>query len=443
MESTKIVEIIFELGINLIETLIIIDFVTRYLGRKYRGRPAVVGFVSAWLLSFLELSIANYVVAFEGLGVFIPILINFIYALLFLNGHFLLKLWISALIEIIMLIIAVGTNLMVCQLLGYDPNDMLTVFNTTRVISVIITKILLFYISRVILRHRYKNPLENKSWIMLILIPIISVISLSALMLAAMDHDEITGYILFGMLGILTANIITFYFFSTLNKNYETELEIKLLKQNNEIAKQNIENADAFVQQMKSVRHDMQNQLTIISNYLDNEKYLEAKKYINNLAGRYLPAVKNFINADNEAFNAIINSKIAICNQKKIYIEVKEMKNVLKDFDSIDIGVLFGNLLDNAIEAAQHTKSRRITVDVKQKKNYLSILVTNSIKTPVLKSNAELETSKNDESLHGIGIKTIKALVEKYDGMIDFFEENEEFCCHIMLYNKNHREYCK
>ncbi|MGN1202905.1 MAG: sensor histidine kinase [Eubacterium sp.] len=430
------VETIFELGINLIETFIIIDFITRYLGCKYRDKRRYIGFITAWSVYFTELSIINYIFpGDEGIYALIPIIISFTYALIFLNGSIQLKLWISALSQICITIIAYGTNLLVCQVIGYDPNDMITVFNTVRVISVIITKIILFYITRMILRHRYKNPLDNRVWIMLIIIPVISIFSLSSLMFAALNHSEISGYILCGMSGILLANIITYYFFSTLNKAYETKLEIKLLRQNNENAKKNIENADAFVQQMKSVRHDMRNQLLIISNYIDNEKYCEAKDYINNLTDSYLPTVKNFINTENDAFNAIVNSKIAVCNQKNIYIEIKEMRNALKDFDPIDTGVLFGNLLDNAIEAAQATESRRITVDIKQKGCYLSVLATNSIKTSVLENNTVLETTKSDKSLHGIGIKTIKALVEKYDGMIQFYEENGEFCCHIMLYN--------
>jgi hypothetical protein len=428
------VETIFELGINLVETLIIIDFVTRYLGCKYQGNLKTIGFISAWLLAFIELSIVNHIAAFEGIGVFIPITIYVIYACLFLNGSTLQKLWISALIEIVVLTIAVGTNLIVCQLLGYDPNAMITVFNATRVIGVIITKVILFYVTRIILRHKYKNPLENKSWIMLILVPVVTIVSLSALMMVAMKYDEIVGYIICGMSGILLANIITYYFFSTLNKEYENELKIKLLEQNNENAEKELESAGAFVQQMQSARHDMQNQLTIISNYIDAGKYGEARKYINSLSDTYLPTVKSFINTDNEAFNAIVNSKIAVCNQKNIYIEIKEMKNVLKDFNAIDTGILFGNLLDNAIEAAQETDSRRITVDIMQKGHYLSVLVTNSIKTSVLKTNEELRTSKDDKLLHGIGIKSVKALVEKYDGMINFFEKNGEFCCHIMLY---------
>lgn len=425
--------VVFELGMNLVETLICVDFITRYLGSKYNDCRKTIAFIGMWIVSFVEITLINQITDFEGVGVFIPILVNFIYSLIFLKGGIFQKLWISALIEIITMVIAVGTNLIICQIIGYDPNDMITVFNSTRIISVIITKIILFYVSRMLLRHKYKNPLDTQAWVMLILIPVISVISLSALMLAALNHSEISNYIICGMAGILIANIITYYLFSALNKNYETKLKLNLLEQNNKNAVKNLENANAFVQQMKAARHDMKNQLLIISGYIDNAKYDEAKKYIESLTESYLPDMQDFISSDNEAFDAIANSKIAVCNQKGIYIEIKEMKNSLKDFDKTDTGVLFGNLLDNAIEAAEKTKSRRITVDVQTKGAYLSVLVTNSIETSVIGSNSELNTTKPDKELHGIGIKSIREIVKKYDGMIQFFEENGEFCCHIML----------
>lgn len=427
------IEIAFELGINLVETLIIIDFVTRYLGCKYQGRLKTIGFVSAWAAYFIELSIINYILPFEGFASFIPIVIVFAYEAVFLEGVLLLKVWISALIQIIVTIIADGTNLIVCHFLRYDPYDMLTVFNMTRVISVIITKLILFYFSRIILRHKYKNPIDTRAWFMLILIPFISITSLSALMIAVIDHNEISGYILCGMSGILLANLITYYFFSTLNRDYESKLRIKLLEQNNENAVKNLENAEAFIRQMRSVRHDMQNHLLIISGLIDNENYIQAKSYIKNLTTDWLPDIQSLINSENDAFNAIVNAKIAVCNQKKIYIEVKEMKDSLKDLNPIDTGIIFGNLLDNAIEAAEKTQSRRITVDIQSKGGYLSILVANSIDESVIEKNRELKTTKENKMLHGIGINTVNDLVKKYDSLMQFYEEPGEFCCHIML----------
>ncbi|MBR1970243.1 MAG: GHKL domain-containing protein [Clostridia bacterium] len=428
------VELAFELGINLLETFIAIEFVTRYLGCKYDDWKRNLGFIAVWIIAFIELSVMNHITEFESFGAYIPAVIYFVYATLFLKGSVFLKLWISVLIQILVTAIAIGTNLFVCNIIGYDPYLMITVFNSIRVISVIITKILLFYITRLILKQKYKNPLANGAWLLLIIIPIISIISLSALMLAAINHEEIKVYILTGMSCIVVANIITYYFFTMLNKDYDTKLKVKLLESQNENALKNIENIDAFVQQMKAVRHDMKNQLLIVRNYINSGKNDEAVEYINSLTDNYMPNIQEFLVTENDAFNAIVNSKIAICNQKGIYIEIKEKKSSLKDLDAVDTGVLFGNLLDNAIEAAEKTVDKRIVVEVQTRDSYLSILITNSINDSVLRDNKELATSKSDKELHGIGIKSVEAIVKKYDGMIKFYEENGEFCCHILLY---------
>ena len=428
-------EIIFETGINLIETFILIDFLTKYLGCKYTGFKRTVGFLLGWMVTFVELCIINYFVEFETIGTYIPIIIYFLYAICYLKGSTLLKLWMSIVTQIIVTSIAIATNLFVCNIIDYDPRDMITVFNSTRIISVIITKIILFYVTRIVLKMKYKNPMDNHVWIMLITIPVISVISMAALMKAAIHHEEIKIYILIGTACIILADIVTYYLFAVINKDYETKLKIKLLEQQNENSKKNMENTDAFVNQMKSVRHDIQNQLLTICGYIDSGKIEEAKAYINSLTENALPNIQSLINTDNDAFNAIVNAKIVLCNQKKIFMDVKVKENSLKNLDPIDTGVLFGNLLDNAIEAAEKTAKRRISVDVQKAGAYLSILVCNSIGDSVLKNNQELQTSKRDKELHGIGVKTVRELVRKYDGMIQFYEKNNEFCCHILLDN--------
>lgn len=427
------IELIFEVGINLLETFIIFEFLTRYLGSKYSDKRKLVGFLLGWFTGFVELCIMNFFVELESFGAYIPIIINFVYSLLFLNGSILLKLLMSAMIHIIVLIIAYTVNLGICNVIGYNSSDMIMVFNSIRVIGVVITKIILFYVTRIILKYRYKNPIDSRLMFMLIIIPMTSIISLAALMKAAINHSEIQAYIFVGMICIIIANVMTYYFFTIINKEYETKLKIQLLEQQNENAKKNIENADAFIKQMKAVRHDIKNQLIAIGGYLDKEKFDDAKKYINGLTENYLPNIQEYINTGNDAFDAIVNSKIALCNQKNIFMLVSVMEKSLTDMNAVDIGVLFGNLLDNAIEAADKTKSRRITIEVQIEGEYLSIIVKNSIEKSVLENNSNLETSKKNKTSHGIGIRSVKSIVKKYDGMLQFYEEQNEFCCHILL----------
>lgn len=427
------IEIIFETGINLIETLITTDFVTRYLGVKHKSAKSNIGFMFCWIISFIELCVINSIVEFETLGAYIPIIIYFVYAMLCLKGGMWLKLWMAILAQLIVYVIAITTNLIICYIIGYDPNDMITVFNSTRIIGVIITKVILFYTTRMILKTKYKNPINNHKGLMLIFMSTISVISLGALMKATMYNSEIKLYILIGMACIVLADIMTYYFFVVINREYENTMKATLLEQQNENLKNNITDNEAFVNEMKTVRHDIKHQLFTILKYIDDNKTDEAKEYIGVLTNNYLPHILSYIETGNTAFDAVVNAKIAVCNQKHIFMEVNVKKGTHFQLSSSDIAVLFGNLLDNAIEAAQFTDEKRITLDIQNNESYFIISVKNSIKSTVLQTNADLITSKNDKALHGIGIKSIKNIVNKNNGMIQFYEEENQFCCHIMM----------
>jgi len=426
-------ELIFETSINLIEAFISVDFITKYLGAKYNGKRKIIAFAVVWAISFAQMTITNHITDFETFGAYIPMIIYAFYAFFCLNGSFALKIWFAILTHLTVILTSILTNILLCNIIGYDPYKMITVFNSTRVMGVIIAKIMQFYTTRLILKNKYKNPISSYRWLTIIIIPVISVISLSALMKAALISNIISPYILTGTICIVLADIMTYYFFTVMNREYENKIKTKLLEQQNEALKQNIVDKDAFVKEMKTVRHDIKNHLLTIMQYASEGRCDDIKDYVNMLTNNNLPNILNYINTGNAAFDAVINSKIAVCNQRNIFIEVNIKQGTDINITPAEIAVLFGNLLDNSIEAAKDTDEKRISVDIQNNSSYLIILVTNSIKSSVLKNNKNLETSKKDKALHGIGIKSIKNIVEKYNGMIRFYEEENEFCCHIMI----------
>lgn len=348
-----IIEIIFELGINLLETFLVIDFLTRYLGSRFKGIKKQTSFGVAWIIDFLEITIVNYITIFETFGTYIPIIIYFMYAMLCLKGSWSLKLCVSILTQATLSLIAIGTNLLVCNVIGYDPVDVITVFNHVRIITVILSKIILFYVTRIVIKAKYKNPLKIQSLVMLVIIPLISIISLCSLMVAVMHTNEIKTYVLIGMGGIVIADIVTYYFFTVMSKNYDAKLKIEMLEQQNENALESMKNSESFVSEMRSVKHDIKNHLLTLYNYIDENQNDSAKEYIKGLTENYLPNIQKFVDTENKAFDALVNSKMAICHQKNIHIDIKPEKNCMTKIDESDIIVLFGNLLDNAIEAAE------------------------------------------------------------------------------------------
>ena len=91
-------------------------------------------------------------------------------------------------------------------------------------------------------------------------------------------------------------------------------------------------------------------------------------------------------------------------------------------------------MLDNAIEAAEKTGDRAfVEVSIHSDKYKLMITVSNSTLQSVLNENPALNTTKGNTNMHGFGVKSIKAIAEKYNGSVDFYEENLTFFCRVIL----------
>ncbi|MBQ2663812.1 MAG: GHKL domain-containing protein [Clostridia bacterium] len=183
---------------------------------------------------------------------------------------------------------------------------------------------------------------------------------------------------------------------------------------------------------MCGIRHDLKNHFATIGALIDEEPQ-KAHEYIKSLTQNQLQSVIRFVKTDNDSFNAIANAKIAVCEREGIKVQTRIKNNSLSRLADDEIGIIFGNLFDNAIEAARQAEDKQINLDVTIKGEYLSIIMTNSVQGSVLADNKSLETTKKNKSLHGYGTKSINRIVKKYDGMINYFEENGLFGCQILI----------
>src|SRR5699024_9052322 len=88
---------------------------------------------------------------------------------------------------------------------------------------------------------------------------------------------------------------------------------------------------------------------------------------------------------------------------------------------SADLCAILGNLLDNALEAVKQIpvpEQRFIQLTIRRINLMLIIKVENSFITPPVKQDGELKTSKDNNGLHGWGLKSAQTAAEKYDGMV-------------------------
>lgn len=189
---------------------------------------------------------------------------------------------------------------------------------------------------------------------------------------------------------------------------------------------------NSLYQNIRGWRHDYHNHLQAMKVYLDEGKIAEISGYLAKLEDT-LQEVDQIVKSGNTMLDAIVNSKLSIAADKGISTNVKVFVGKQPLINDVDLCVILGNILDNAIEANEEIEvieGRMLRVYISILKQQLYVSVTNS--RPFAQDIAnDYSSTKNDK--RGLGIRRIDQLVEKYDGMINRQYEEEVFVTEVLL----------
>jgi sensor histidine kinase regulating citrate/malate metabolism len=130
-----------------------------------------------------------------------------------------------------------------------------------------------------------------------------------------------------------------------------------------------------------------------------------------------------------------VNSKLQDAKEMGIEITSNVILPASVEVNTDDMVVILGNLLDNAIEACERVKGAKyIKLFMNYEAGCVIIRITNNFDKIINTNGRELVTRKKDKTLHGLGIKSVKSTVEKYNGITEICSEGKEFIVDIMFY---------
>lgn len=184
---------------------------------------------------------------------------------------------------------------------------------------------------------------------------------------------------------------------------------------------------------MRGWRHDYHNHLQKLAAHLNEGQIEEAKQYIGEL-GESLDDIKTKYRTGNVSLDAILNSKLSIVEKERIAINCKVEIGENLTVSDIDLCILLGNLIDNAVEACRgiaEEKERFLRIYMCIRKQQLYISVSNATNEVIRKLDAEYISKKRGD--HGHGLKRINIVVDKYGGFIKRANEPGVFATEIML----------
>ena len=308
--------------------------------------------------------------------------------------------------------------------------------NLFRIESIIISKMFLFII--LILSKYFKLSLEFKPKDMILIgLPVFSnIISLLLIFEYNLKSDAISkGDIIRLILTtslIVLSSMVLIIVIGKIIQDDRLKLEHELINERIKTYLKSYENINEIHNRLRYVYHDLKNHMICIKNYDTKEEIIS---YIENLEFQ-IHDFENLKNTGNKTLDIILGEKIGLC--KKYNIEFEESINIskLKFIEDNDICTIFANALDNAIEACiniDNEMEKRIEVKATYINGFSIIKFINTKVNDIKFIDECIQTSKNDDKKHGIGLASIKYIVNKYDGELVVNYSDNEFILKIMM----------
>lgn len=201
----------------------------------------------------------------------------------------------------------------------------------------------------------------------------------------------------------------------------------------NELVNKHYDEVETVYRKMRGWRHDYHNHIQVLKAHMELEEYEQAQKYLDMLA-EDLASVDTVIKTGNVMVDAILNSKLTLMRDHEIKVDVTAIVPQEVGILGVDLAVLMGNLLDNAMEACMRVEKKedrfiRIYMDIIKKQLYISVI--NSMEGSVRRSGAQYLSIK--QGLHGFGLLRIDSIVSKYHGYINRQSEQGVFATEVTL----------
>ena len=243
---------------------------------------------------------------------------------------------------------------------------------------------------------------------------------------------------LVAVIGVFGSCVGFLYIYDRLSAVYEDNLSAALYTQEREYYFTQCQLMQEAMERVRALRHDMRLHLTTIKGFSSKIKADEITNYLNKLL-EDISESKVYSSTGNIPIDSIINFKLNKSQNKNIKPEIRMLIPPVINVELTDIAIILGNLLDNALEAAEKTEEKTVKLEIELNKGTLLIQIDNSF-DGVVKYGSEKDSgsrriiTRKNNSASGYGLNNVKRSVEKYNGYMDISHDEKIFSAKVFLY---------
>lgn len=307
---------------------------------------------------------------------------------------------------------------------------------------VVFSKMLMFIVVMLIRKNTgndYADILKDTEWLRFIIVPMFSICVITAMLMISGGITNQKQQDLFFVIAVFLVgiNMAIFYLIGDIMKRERKSREDDLYRQQVQSSMELLNTMKENHEKQKKRAHEFKNQLLCIEALAMQEKYDELKEYIAQLGGE-LNSQNVYIKSNNVFVDAIINTKFSECVEKNIMLITRLSDLSTVEIIDDDIVVILSNLLNNAIEACEKCDDKRvIKLKFVIEEDEIILAVRNSHTNKIEMRDGQIVTTKSNKSEHGMGIKNIVDVINKYGGEYVIQNNDSEFYISIMFPLKN------
>ena len=215
-------------------------------------------------------------------------------------------------------------------------------------------------------------------------------------------------------------------------KEMQMRLEKDALRNIMEMQYKNYQLSRESIDVVNQKYHDLKHQINLLRSQEDTGK---SREYLDQMEHE-IKVYETQNKTGNQILDAVLTNKSMVCQKREIELKVIMEGQSLSFMEDMDISALFGNMLDNAIESVSRQKEkekRLIWLYVSREKQFVRIRTENYCDEKIQFRNGMPVTTKKDKRLHGYGMKSICATVEKYGGSTVACQKDNWFELKILI----------
>ena len=292
-----------------------------------------------------------------------------------------------------------------------------------------LVRLIMSAVAILLAKQKEESPLPMRLTSIVVMLGMFGAITLSEQTILPLSDDQTGTWVILSM--VLLFSVLLY----RLSRQREMELEIAQLRQEQaEILERDYQALRRTYEGNAKLYHDLHNHIEAIYQCLTQGDIQEAIRYCEDLRTP-VREISQTVWTGDKAIDYLISSKIALAEQEQIKTKVNVEYPHNTNIRSVDLTTILGNLLDNALEAAETApdKLRFLNLTIRRINAMLIIKVENGYGNAPKQESGNLITSKADKASHCWGLKSVQTAADRYDGTITTDYKNGIFGAVVTL----------